>query len=215
MQKFLLSVVASVAVAASLSSVGAVHATITTYTNETTFKSDLGAFVTHTFDVGFPVVSGFPPPGTTLDTQIPGLVFSNAVVRVGNAGGTFHTASNVVLNTDLVNPIVITFLTPVKGVGLFNTSLVDRERFSIYDGSDTLLGNMDLSENVVNFGGFISDTANITRARIVGIPPTNGSIYIDTLTVSAAPSSVPEPTSLLLLGSGLAGLAAWRRTSHS
>lgn len=187
---------------------GEVNAAITSYTVEATFKTDLGAFTTHTFDIGFPDVASFPPPGTLLDLQIPGLDFDNAVVRVGNSGGTFQSPSNVVLNSDLVNPIVITFLTPVNGVGLFNTSLVDRERVSIFDVSDTLLASMELSESIVNFGGFISDTVNIKRVRIFPIQPTNGSIYIDSLTVSAP---VPVPAGIWLLGSALGGLGFYRR----
>ena len=190
---------------------GEVSAAITSYTIESTFKTDLGAFTTYTFDAGFPDIASFPPPGTPLDLQIPGLDFDNAVVRVGNLGGTFQSPSNVVLNSDLVNPIVITFLTPVNGVGLFNTSLVDRERVSIFDVSDTLLATMDLSESIVNFGGFISDAANIKRVRIFPIQPTNGSIFIDSLTV---PAPVPVPAGVWLLSSALGGLGFYRRRTE-
>ena len=38
-----------------------------------------------------------------------------------------------------------------------------------------------------------------------------GGFELDNLSLNAATSTVPEPASLLLLGSGLAGLAAWRR----
>ena len=187
---------------------GQTHAAITIYTDEPTFKTDLGAATTHTFDSGFPDVSTFPPFGTPLDLQLPGLDFDNAVVRVGNFGGTFQSASNVVMNEDIINPIVITFLTPVKGVGLFNTSLVDRERLSVFDATDTLLASIDLAEATVNFGGFISDSANISRVRVTPIQPTNGSIYIDTLTVAAP---VPLPGTTGLFGVALGALAYLRR----
>lgn len=176
------------------------------FTDESAFKSSLSSFTTYNFD-SFDSGSGFGQ-GTILDKQIPGLDFDNAVINLGAFGGTFRSPSNVILNQNTAggNPIVINFLNPVFGVGLFNTSLVDRERFDIFDVNDNLLGSIELPESIVNFGGFITDVP-IARAEIVGIYPTNGSIYIDDLTVVA--SSVPEPSSMLgLLAIGITGIGS-------
>lgn len=142
----------------------------------------------------------------SIDQQIPGIDFDNARVNRGAFGGTFNSPPNVVLNADLTSPIVIKFDRPRRGVGLFNASIVDAERFEVFDANDTRLGTIDLPDQVINFSGFISDEG-ISKALITPIAPTNGSIYIDDLTVSA----IPLPASFVLLGSALIGLGAWRR----
>jgi len=189
---------------------GSAHAAPIVYTDEALFKADLTSFVTHDFD-SFLGLGGVA--GTPLDTEIPGLDFDNAVVSLGDSGGTFNSPPNVVLNADVNfgGPIVIHLTTPAFAVGLFNTSLVDRERFDIYDGANNLIGSMELPEAIVNFGGFISDVP-IARAEIVGIAPTNGSIYIDDLTIGnpVTANPIPEPGTLALLGLGGLGVA-WQR----
>ncbi len=181
-------------------------ALVITYTDEALFLAALTSFVTHDFDSfqGLPGASGTP-----LDTEIPGLDFDNAIVSLGDFGGTSNSPPNVVLNGDVFggNPIVVHLTTPAFAIGLFNTSLIDRERFDIFDGNGDPLGSLELPESVVNFGGFISDVP-IVRAEIVGIPPTNGSIYIDDLTIG---NPVPEPSTVSILALGLAGLAIGSR----
>ena len=176
------------------------HALTTTYVDETAFKNALSSFTQHDFD-GFALTEG-PKDGfgffLTLDQQIPGLDFDNARVNLGCCGGGSNSAPNVVLNDDLLGPIVITFGTLQRGVGLFNTSLVDAERFEAFDENDVLLGTIDLPHVVVNFGGFVS-TEGIAKVVITPLAPTNGSIYIDDLIVSA----IPLPGAALLLGPAL------------
>ena len=183
-------------------------ATVTQFTDEGAFKAALSSYTTYNFD-SLVLDDGilFGQPFEILDIQIPGIDFDNSIVYPGGSGGTFRSPPNVVLNQDLLNPIVFTFTTPVTAVGLFNTSLVDAERFEIYDSGDNLLASINLPDVVVNFGGFISDVG-ISKGVVVPILPTNGSIYIDDLTVG---SSVPVPGSILLLGSGLIGLVGFRR----
>ncbi len=169
------------------------------FTNEAIFLSNLNSFVTHNFDSFDPGVVF--SDGTVLTNQIAGMSFENSHVTLGDNGGTSESPSNVVLNSDLVSPIIITFDNAVRGVGLFNTSLVDAERFDVFDAQNNLLGSLNLPSSVVNFGGFISDEG-IKKVVITPITPTNGSIFIDTLTVSS--TSVPEPSTYFLLLSALA-----------
>ena len=190
-----------------LLAVNSAKAATTVFTDEDAFKVAIGLFTVHDFD-SFVLNEGPDIYGNfqTLDQQIPGIDFDNARVNFGAFGGTFNSSPNVVLNADFISPIVINFDQLQRGVGLFNTSIVDAERFEVFDTVDTLLGTIDLSHQVINFGGFISDEG-ISKAVITPIAPTNGSIYIDDLTVSA----VPIPPSFLLFGSALIGLGAWRR----
>ena len=193
---------------ATLFLAGTARAATVTFTNAAAFQAALGTFTVHDFD-NIPGVPGAPGVGgTPLDQEIPGIDFDNSKVTFGDSGGTYNSPLNVVLNADLGSPIVFTFATPVFGVGLFNTSLVDAERFEVFDASDNLLGSIDLPHAFINFGGFTS-TVGIAKGVVTPISPTNGSIYIDDLTVGAA--AVPEPSTLLLLGTGLVGLVGYGR----
>lgn len=184
-----------------------VEAAVTTFTDDALFKSSLGSFVVHGFDEFVldegPDVFGF---SQALDQQIPGVDFDNARVNFGGFAGNSKSTPNVVLNADFVNPIEMNFSTPQFSIGLYNTSLVDAERFEIFDASNNLLGSIDLPSQVINFGGFLSDVG-IIRATVTPITPTNGSIFIDDLILA-----VPEPTSALLLASGLLAFAGRRRS---
>lgn len=175
-----------------------VDAAVVSYTSDIAFQAALGSYVIETFD-SFTRTQGPDILGTylPLDQQILGIDFDNARINLGAFGGTFRSPSNVVLNADLVNPIVISFAVPQFGAGLYNTSLVDAERFQIFDTSDNLLGSIDLGAQVINFGGFTSDVG-IARIRVTPIAPTNGSIYIDDLTLAAA-APVSEPSTVWLI----------------
>ena len=61
------------------------------------------------------------------------------------------------------------------------------------------------AENVYSFG-----QANVTDGPGLGIPNTFVFAFKG-VGGTTVPNPVPEPASFLLLGSGLAGLAAWRR----
>jgi hypothetical protein len=183
---------------------------ITSFTDSAAFQAAVGSVQVYNFDSfalnqGPDVFGSFQP----LDQQLRGIDFDNARINFGAFGGTFRSPSNVVLNADFVNPIVINFTTPQFAVGLFNTSIVDAERFDVFDANNNLLGSLNLGAQVINFGGFTSDTA-IARVSVTPIAPTNGSIYIDDLTVAAG-AAVPEPASAWLLGTGLLPLLAVRK----
>ena len=183
-----------------------VNAATILYTDSSMFKAALGTFTVYNFD-NFVLGEGSDIYGffDTLDQQIAGIDFDNARVNLGSFNGTSNSAPNVVLNADFINPIVIKFSQPQYGVGLFNTSLVDAEIFEVFGQNGELIGSVNLPHQIINFGGFTSDEG-IAMAIVTPIAPTNGSIYIDDLTVGALPAPVPEPAIILLLGTGIAGL---------
>ena len=179
-------------------------AVTTTFADESAFLADLAFFTTHNFD-SFSTNTSNP---LVLNQQIPGIDFDNAVVDPGCCGGTFRSGPNVVLNQDFATPIVFSFDAPVLAVGLFNASLVDAERFEVFDAQNNLLASINLPNAVVNFGGFISDMG-IAKGIVTPIVPTNGRIYIDDLTVASF-ALIPEPSTCILLPAGIFGVSAHR-----
>jgi len=209
MKKIVIATVIAVCFAASS---GQVLADVTTYTDEAAFKSALTVFTTYDFD-SFVLDDGFifgATPYKDLDLQIAGIDFDNSIVMPDGNGGGVKSLPNVVLNKDMTNPIVFTFSTPVAAVGLNNTSLVDAETFEIFDSADNLLASVYLPDAIINFGGFTS-TVGIAKGVVTPAEPTNGSIYIDDLTVGAP---IPVPSAALLGAMGL-GMVGWMKRRKS
>jgi hypothetical protein len=99
-----------------------------------------------------------------------------------------------------------------------NFSSANADRF---DGTDVAVFTITgTGINTTTFNGLSADGGNAggpfhTAAHVQGIQPNCSGWVSDTVAGSTGTSSgpctsVPEPSSLLLLGSGLAGLAAWR-----
>jgi len=169
------------------------------YVSQGLFLADLG---------GTPSVHNYDALGhnTTLTNQLPGATYGSTArawdAQSQGGGGTYHTPINVALNFG-ANPIVIQFSTPVDGVGFFNTSLFDAEQATFFDAANNILFQANLAMSPVNFTGYISTTVKIAKVSVVGIAPTNGTIFIDTLTfgnlapVATSPSSWSRIKSLL------------------
>jgi hypothetical protein len=113
-------------------------------------------------------------------------------------------------------PIEITFASPVRGAGAqfqngFGVIVV---QLSAYDSLNNLLGQFSVTTNSGNrqdnsavFLGILDSTADITRLVIQ--PSQQTDVNVNTLSVNT--QAVPEPTTLLLLGTGLAAVTARRR----
>ena len=96
------------------------------------------------------------------------------------SGGSWKSPPNVLWNWNPPGPIKFCFRRPVDGVGFYNASIADRERVKLFDKDGQMLFEGQLSENSVNFLGYITDGNPIARGEVVGIPPeTFGTIFID------------------------------------
>lgn len=147
-----------------------------TFTTEAAFRGALGgAPAVHTFDA--------LTHNTTVTVQLAGANYQGTArawdAQSQGGGGTFQTPINVLLNFGAA-PIEFLLTPPVDGVGFYNTSIFDAERVSFFDNANNLLFQADLPAPTVNFRGYIGDV-KIAKVSVVGIPPTNGTIFIDTV----------------------------------
>jgi hypothetical protein len=83
-------------------------------------------------------------------------------------------------------------------------------------GYTTLAGEVDNTVFVLP-ASTLTELATDSSFTISFTRKAGGSVILDGLNIQAAVAGVPEPTTILLLGSGLAGLLAygWRRRQHT
>jgi hypothetical protein len=171
------------------------------------------------------VMSGGGLSAMVSTTDPAGLIRFDQTNNGSTWNGNFTVGDKLINNNSLSYfPFTITFGSPVLGAG----ANIDLDHFGpftatieAFDGN-TSLGTFTEDGNSTSnadgsaiFIGVLDTNAEITSI-VFGInnpPASAGDIAINTLQLVTAPTAVPEPASVALLGLGVASLAgyAWRR----
>jgi hypothetical protein len=136
--------------------------------------------------------------------------------------GNFAPGDAVMYTQQNPGPFSLSFANPILGVGaqIQNSFYgVFTGVISAFDNSNGLLGSFSLNGNSTSAGdnsaiflGLRDTTASISRIEFdVSQGSETRNFGINRLDIVTSTNQVPEPSSLLLLGFSLAGLAAWRR----
>lgn len=161
---------------------------------------------------------------TILTTQCPGLTFTNTIIlTAGISLNEFelppHSGVNVAFDNN--GPISIVFDTPVLSFGGFFTYAVpltlqafDATSTQVDSATSALSSNLALSGDPGSSPNeflSVSSAGGISSLTITG-DPGGGSFALDDAAITSSTSAVPEPASVFLLLTGIAGSLAVRRT---
>lgn len=183
----------------------------TTYADRPTFLGAIGNSVTD--DYSNPGYDGIFP---NIRTD----VVMSAVLGETDYVTTGFLNHNMVLNGQYCSgcngSFLLDFTSTTVGStsGVFGVGLDITSESTDYFAFTTFGDNSTAEFSLVNLPFFgITNSRNIRSIHFGlsgGESSTSGGIQIDNLTIGAASQAIPEPSSLLLLGAGLVGLAAWR-----
>jgi len=203
---------------------------ITDYTDRTAFDTAVGPVTLEDFTSAyhFPINTGIlnsatnlPGIGITPGTIQPGVTYTAPVTGSGNQfnidslGGYVGGFLDSLLNGASTRPLTATFDGPVAAFG-FDTNQLGGDSESIlinFSGGGSYSTTLDPS-NALTFFGFQSSAQDITSIVFQYNNPTLYGFALDNFAFTpngTGGSEVPEPTSVALLGTGLAGLAVLRR----
>ncbi len=154
-----------------------------------------------------------------LTTQYPGINFQGATILTlgGSLNGSFPPKSGVNVVYNPVGPMELVFSSPIayfQGYFTYNAGLT----LQGYDAGNNLLASM-LGAYTQNYTGTGNpeneliriDAANITRVVITGGAGNNFVLDDAQFTGSVNVGVVPEPSTVVLLAAGLAGVVVLRR----
>jgi hypothetical protein len=162
------------------------------------------------------------PDGTSLTTQYPGLTFFNTtIITAGISLNEFefppYSGTNAAFDDG--GPISIAFASPILSFGgyftyaepltlaaLDSTSTQVASATSAFSNNEALSGDSGSSPNEFLLVSFAGGVSSVT---ITG-DPGGGSFVMDDVTYTTPEATVPEPGSIFLLLTGMAGVLAAR-----
>ncbi len=139
-----------------------------------------------------------------------GVILTNTAALPANQTSLYGAAS---FGINLSNPLTITFPTNISN---FFLDVYNGETFNVdYTVSDNL-GNTATFNLAPNLNGGTTQigfaaTGNLVSVASITLPTTTFDFFIDNIHFNEALPGVPVPSTMLLLGSGLAALVAVRR----
>jgi hypothetical protein len=164
------------------------------------FDAAAGALAVVDFESGLPAGFSMSAPNiTSVSGCAPNLCGYNTTV----AGSMFHLQTG--------GGQTISFTTPIDSFGAYFTGWqIGTQTITYTDNSQVVLqmGGADLPNGGTRFFGFIDAGASIASISYQAV---NDIVAVDDVRYGKASQSVPEPSSLLLIGAGLVGLAGLLR----